>query len=81
MGGAGLRFEFTSYFACGVLLALAGIGQQVYGFIHHFEFGSWVGLALLGIAAIICGSVLETRGVRVADFTKRWKSIRVGWRQ
>jgi len=40
---------------------LLSLAQQMYELIHHFDLGSWTGLAVLGVASIVIASVMESQ--------------------
>jgi len=55
---------------------LAGVAWQCYAAFRVFDFGSWTTLAILGIAAIVAGSLLERygaiMGARLANWRQSW---------
>jgi hypothetical protein len=65
-------------FGLGLLTLLVGLGHQVTYAIEMFDLGSWGSLALLGIIAIVTGSVLERHGaeikLRLASWRQRFQS-------
>lgn len=60
-------------FNTGLVLLLAGLLQQIIQLIVHFDLSSWVGLATLGIIAILFASILDARGGRLRQWWLRWR--------
>jgi hypothetical protein len=67
--GAGVALVAGSYvaqqrsaFIGGILLFVAGMIEQAVHVFRFFELGSWAGLALVGVLAIVFGSLLESKG-------------------
>lgn len=57
---AGCRFHNQSLLAGGLLMAVVGAISLLLQMLQVFDFGSWLGLALVGIGAIVVASVLES---------------------
>ena len=49
----------------GVVTILVGLGYQIIQAIEYFGLGSWSSLAMLGVVAILCGSLIERHGVTI----------------
>jgi len=54
--------QMRSSFIGGIVLMLGSLLEQGIQTFRYFDLGSWVGLAMLGIIAIVIGSLLESRG-------------------
>lgn len=54
--------QMRSSFMGGVVLVLGSLLEQGIHAFRYFDLGSWVGLAMLGIVAIVIGSLLESSG-------------------
>lgn len=68
----GLSLLFTGYqrrslsvLTGGSILFGMGLFGQVITLIHHFDFGSWFGLAILGVLTIVLASVLESPHINI----------------
>ena len=74
----GFVVEQRSVFALGVITLLAGLVYQVQLAVYMFDLGSWGSLAVLGVTAIVAGSVVERYGTEIkaklADWGKRFKA-------
>ena len=75
----GYRQQQRSIFASGAVLMLTGMLQQVYELVHHFDLGSWISLAILGIAAIVLASTIESQGGRLKPKLEHWKTSFKQW--
>ncbi len=65
--------------ALGLLTLLAGLGYHVRYAIEFVDIGSWASLALLGMLAILAGSVLERRGAAIVARLSHWKLRFATW--
>lgn len=72
----GFSVEQKTVFLAGGTALLAGLVQQLHDAFRGFDFGSWSGLACVGICAIIVASILERHGPalrrRVIDWRERF---------
>ncbi len=75
----GYKAQQRNLFGGGNVLLLAGAGQQLYQVAHHFDLGGWASLAVLGIAAIVTASIMETRGGAVKLRLEGWKKKLQQW--
>lgn len=70
----GYRGRQLSVVLLGAVAALAGLGYQTLELVRYFDLGGWSGLALLGIGAIIAGSLLERHGQWLKSRGAIWRS-------
>lgn len=75
----GYQQQQRSVFITGVLLFLTGLSYQVYELIHHFNLSSWIGLAVLGMFAIVLASTIESQGGKFKTHFERWKVAFKQW--
>lgn len=75
----GYQQQQRSVFGSGVLLVLTGLSQQIYELVHHFNLGSWIGLAILGMLAIVLASTIESQGGKFKTRFDRWKVTFKQW--
>lgn len=68
----GYMIESRLVFLLGVITLLTGIGYQVSYAVQLFDLGSWASLALIGVTAILAGSVIERHGDRIKTSVKNW---------
>lgn len=66
-------------FATGLVTFLAGIAWQCYAAYLVFDLGSWSALAVMGIAAIVAGSLLERHGAIVKARLNNWRQSFQSW--
>lgn len=57
----------------GVLLFLAGMGEQLIHTFQSFDLGYWAVLAVSGVFAIVIGSVIESRGGQIKSRLIAWR--------
>lgn len=69
----GYKVQQRSLFTGGIVLMIAGISQQLYELVHHFDLGGWASLATLGIVAIVAASVMESQGGKFKPRLESWK--------
>lgn len=60
-------------FASGLVTFLTGVVYQCYTAFEAFNLGSWTALALVGILAIVSGSVLERHGALFKARLSNWR--------
>jgi hypothetical protein len=68
-----------SIFTSGSILTLTGLADQFIHIFQTFDFGYWAVLTVLGIAAIILGSVLESKGSDLKLKITQMKSRYLEW--
>ncbi|MBX3639355.1 MAG: hypothetical protein KF888_02440 [Nitrosomonas sp.] len=68
-------------FLTGAALVLMGMLQQLFELIYRFDLGSWVSFAILGIIAIVTGSILESQGSQIRQRLNGWKNTFRHWEQ
>lgn len=56
---------FAYLYRASLLSLLAGVGYHVYFAIEAFDLGGWMGLAVLGIVAIVAAAAIERHGERL----------------
>jgi hypothetical protein len=66
-------------FGAGLFTLVAGVVHQCRTVFIWFDWGNWVALALIGIAAIIAGSVLERHGAVLRARLGNWKQSMGDW--
>ncbi|KPJ94426.1 MAG: hypothetical protein AMJ53_05280 [Gammaproteobacteria bacterium SG8_11] len=75
----GYQKQQRSVFASGVLLLLTGLSHQIYELVHHFDLGSWISLAVLGVFAIVLASTIESQGGKLKTRFDQWKTTFKQW--
>ena len=68
-----------SIFIGGVITTLAGAMEQVTQIMLIFNFGYWVTLAIIGVFAIVVGSMLESKGGRLRQTFHGMKTRYAEW--
>lgn len=63
----------------GVILFLGGLFEQLGHVFFQFEIGYWAALAILGVLAIVIGSLLESQGGNIKARLTAWKSGYKEW--
>ena len=66
-------------FGAGLFTLIAGVVHQCRTVFIWFDWGNWVALALIGIAAIIAGSVLERHGAGLRARLGHWRQSMGDW--
>ena len=61
----GYRNKQRGFFIIGSIMMIVGIVEQLYYLVHFFDLGSWASLAVLGVLAIVVGSVIEAKGEKI----------------
>jgi hypothetical protein len=84
--GVGIALVAASYvaqnrstFTGGITLLLGSMVEQLVHAFRLFDLGSWASLAVVGIAAILIGSLLESRGGQLKSRLMAWKSRYSEW--
>jgi len=75
----GYQKQQRSVFTSGALLSLTGLSYQIYQLVHHFDLGSWIGLAVLGVFAIVLASTIESQGGKLKTHFDQWKVTFKQW--
>jgi hypothetical protein len=70
----GYRTRAFALFAAGAAGTLVALASAVHEVVDAFSLGGWTGLALLGVAFILAGSLLERRGERLGALVGGWRS-------
>lgn len=68
-----------SAFIGGIILFLGSLVEQVVHAFQLFDLGSWAALAIVGILAILIGSLLESQGEQLKSRFTQWKSRYSEW--
>ena len=63
----------------GLFGLLSGLAFQLQNVAKLFDIGSWSGLALVGIVAIVLASVLERYGLAIRGRMLAWRSQYSDW--
>ncbi len=77
----GYRVRQRGVFLAGAALMLIGMLQQLFELIYRFDLASWISFAILGIIAIVAGSVLESQSLRISQRLSGWKNAFRRWEQ
>ena len=75
----GYMKQQRTVFGGGMVMTSVGLIYQLYYAIQVFHLGSWVSLALLGMAAIVVGSTVESHGYRIKLMLTAWKAKHGEW--
>jgi len=75
----GFKTEQRGLFIGGVFLMMAGITQQLFELLQHFDLGGWISLATLGVVAIVTASIMESQGGRLKAHLQDWKARLQQW--
>ena len=76
----GHRVRRLTLFIGGALLVAVGLLHQALDLIRHFDLGSWIGLAVLGVGAIVAASVLESQSRMLRLRVGVWRAQLKEWR-
>ncbi len=71
--------EQRAIFIGGIILSLSGLGYQFKYALGMFDLGYWATLAIVGVAAILIGSLLESQGGRIKPWLQAWRDRFTGW--
>jgi hypothetical protein len=66
-------------FGGGMVTMSVGLIYQLYYAIQIFNLGSWASLAMLGMAAIVVGSTIESHGCRIKLMLTAWRAKYGDW--
>ncbi len=66
-------------FGGGMVTMSVGLIYQLYYAIQIFHLGSWASLAMLGMAAIVVGSTIESHGCRIKLMLRAWRAKYGDW--
>jgi hypothetical protein len=75
----GYMKQQRTVFGGGMVMLSVGLIYQLYYAIQVFHLGSWASLALLGMAAIVVGSTVESHGYRIKLMLTAWKAKHGEW--
>lgn len=75
----GYQKQQRSVFVGGILMTLAGLSDQVINAFNYFDFSYWLGLAIVGIVAIVLASMLESKGKQMKAMAKKYRQGYAGW--
>lgn len=77
----GYRVRQRGVFLAGAALMLIGMLQQLFELIYRFDLASWISFAILGIIAIVAGSMLESQSLRISERLSGCKNAFRHWEQ
>ena len=75
----GYMKQQRTVFGGGMVMMSVGLIYQLYYAIRIFHLGSWASLALLGMAAIVVASTVESHGYRIKLMLTAWKAKHGEW--
>jgi hypothetical protein len=75
----GYMKQQRTVFGGGMVMTSIGLIYQLYYAIQVFHLGSWASLALLGMAAIVVASTVESHGYRIRLMLTAWKAKHGEW--
>lgn len=75
----GYSVEQKSVFMTGLFALLSGLAYQLQDVARLFDIGSWSGLAVVGIVAIVLASLLERYGLSIRNRALAWRSQFSEW--
>jgi len=75
----GVKKQQRGVLISGIVLILLGMALQFYELFHHFEIGSWISLASLGVLSIIIASTIESKGGKIKLHIETWKTKLNQW--
>jgi hypothetical protein len=61
----GRHYRQLALFSTGLVLAAVSLIYQLYRMLQVFDLSGWISLAVLGMLAIVIGSVLDSGGGRI----------------
>ena len=76
---ASFSLQQRALFIGGLILLVTSIGYQLLKAFQFYDFGYWATLAVLGVLAIVLGSVLESRGARIRQGLLNYKARYAQW--
>lgn len=76
----GHRLRQLTLFGGGALLVVVGLLHQMLDLIRHFDLGSWLSLAVIGVIAIVAASVLESQSHTLRLRFEAWRTQLKNWR-
>ena len=75
----GYMKQQRTVFGGGMVMMCVGLIYQLYYAIQIFHLGSWASLAVLGMAAIVIASTVESHGYRIKLMLTAWKTRHGDW--
>jgi len=75
----GYRHRYRNIFAGGLVLILFGTLDQLFALLEHFDLGSWATLAIVGVLAIVLGSLIESQRGNIRNSFERLKTTYKEW--
>jgi hypothetical protein len=75
----GYMKQQRTVFGGGMVMMCVGLIYQLYYAIQVFHLGSWASLAVLGMAAIVVASTVESHGYRIKLMLTAWKAKHGEW--
>ncbi|MEJ2212913.1 MAG: hypothetical protein P8Y20_02315 [Gammaproteobacteria bacterium] len=74
-----MKLQHRNMLVAGVVLIVAGLGDQLIEIIQHFDFTSWASLAGFGIVAILLASAMDSQSSRIKMAVNKIKQSFKGW--
>ena len=75
----GYQNKQRGLFIIGSVMMIVGITHQLFYLIRFFDLGSWASLAILGVVAIVVGSVIESKGAKIQHRFVQLKDNFLSW--
>lgn len=75
----GFKHQQKKIFITGTTLVVTGMSQQLYQLVNNFDLSGWASLAILGIAAILLASFMESQNSQFKSQVIRWKNKYQQW--
>jgi len=75
----GYMQQQRAIFSSGLALMGIGFAYQLYSTLHLFDMYGWASLAVLGVAAILIGSTIESKGTHIHARLADWKAQYGEW--
>ncbi|HEY9198365.1 MAG TPA: hypothetical protein VIR60_03290 [Gammaproteobacteria bacterium] len=76
----GHHLRQLTLFGGGALLVVVGLLHQALDLIRHFDLGSWISLAVIGVVAIVAASILESQSRTLRLRFEAWRGQLKEWR-
>ena len=76
----GYHNKQRSIFTSGAIVSAAGTGHLFYYAMQYFDVNYWIVFALVGVVAIVCASMLESRGGQIRERLQKYRMDYADWR-
>ena len=74
-----MKLQHRNMLVAGVVLIVAGLGDQLIEIIQHFDFTSWASRAGYGIVGILLASAMDSQSSRIKMAVNKIKQSFKGW--